>query len=136
MDPLSNASKTHRRYHATARNWAIDLDFFRSESTFLHRLLDGHIIKISNDTQRRELKDVADELLKLEIQKQEIDSLLIRHLTELEEPAKKLSNRSVLISTSHDEIEKVVANISSEYRRIKTELFHLVEMVITDQGKI
>jgi len=47
MTTTNTIDPAYIQYHAVARHWASDIDFFKIEIVFLHHLLDDHFMLLS-----------------------------------------------------------------------------------------
>ncbi|MFC3560579.1 hypothetical protein [Pedobacter jamesrossensis] len=127
----------YRQYHALAKHWASDVDFFKVETVFLHHLLDDYFIRLSSPEYLEALKSVGAKLLQLEKDKYSADILLCKHLKNLEGQTEELLfNHGELLEDKHEQMEHVMTHLTSTYRTVKKELFFLVQQVIKAQQKI
>src|SRR5690606_30957663 len=83
MEAQQELSARALQYHASALDWASDLEFSCLEVIFLHRLLDDYFIRLSAPEYVQKLKDIERDLLDLENNRHELDKLATEHLNEI-----------------------------------------------------
>ncbi|MBC6110938.1 hypothetical protein ACFOG5_01180 [Pedobacter fastidiosus] len=137
MNGINSTSATYRQYHARARHWASDIDFFKIETVFLHHLLDDYFIRLSDPKYLGALKSVGTKLLQLEKDKYSADLHLIEHLKDLEGQTEDLVfDRGEFLTERHEQMEHAMIHLATTYRTLKKELFLAVEQVIKAQQEI
>lgn len=137
MNAINSTSAAYRQYHAIARHWASDVDFFKIETVFLHHLLDDYFIRLSGPKYLDALKIVGAKLLQLEKDKYSADIHLIAHLKDLEGQTEDLVfDRDEFLADKHEQMEHVMTHLTTTYRNLKKELFLLIQQVIKAQQEI
>ncbi|RNL56033.1 hypothetical protein [Pedobacter jejuensis] len=137
MNTINSTSAEYRQYHAIARHWASDVDFFKIEIVFLHHLLDDHFIRLSGPEYFEALKSVGAKLLQLEKDKYSADIHLIEHLKDLEGQTEDLVfDRGEFLSVKHEQMEHEMTHLTTAYRTLKKELFLLIQQVIKARQEI
>jgi len=137
MNGIKSTSAEYRQYHAIARHWASDIDFFKIETVFLHHLLDDYFIRLSGPEYLEALKSVGAKLLELEKDKYNADIHLIEHLKNLEGQTEDLVfERGEFLADKHEHMEHVMTHLTTTYRILKKELFLLIQQVIKAQLEI
>ncbi|TDG36485.1 hypothetical protein EZJ43_08175 [Pedobacter changchengzhani] len=135
MNTINNKSTAHQQYHAIAKHWASDVEFFKVETVFLHHLLDDYFIRLSDPEHLQGLNSVGLKLMHLEKDKFSVDHHLIDHLKNLEGQTEDLDfNDGELLAKAHGKLEQTMAQLTNNYRLLKTELFTLVQKVIKAQN--
>jgi len=134
MTSIKSTSVAYRQYHAIARHWASDIDFFKIEMVFLHHLLDNYFICLSGPLYLEGLKKVGKKLLQLERDKYSADLHLIEHLKDLEGQTEDIVfERFESLGNQHEKMEFAMTHLTTTYREVKKELFLLVRQVINAQ---
>ncbi|WP_448104476.1 hypothetical protein [Pedobacter panaciterrae] len=135
METQAELSANTLQYHASAVDWASDLDFFKVETVFFHRLLDDYFIRLSAPEYVLKLRDIERELLDLEDDRYELDKLLAEHfkkieLSAMDPAAEKTENQQVM----HIRIGYLMTELMHKFRHTKKTLFALVEEVVKDNA--
>lgn len=126
--PTPNASL---QYYVIAKRWLSDLEFFKIETAFLHRLLDEHFTPLSDQAYILKLRDVGKRLLNLEKEETETNLLLKEQLKRVELMAESMIPEfKEELSVTQAELENNMSKLTNEYRTVKRELFKLVECVM------
>lgn len=137
MNGIKSTSAEYRQYHAIARHWASDIDFFKIETVFLRYLLDDYFIRLSGPEYLEGLKSVGTKLLELEKDKYSADIHLIEHLKNLEGQTEDLVfDRGEFLADKHEQMGHAMTHLTITYRTLKKELFLLIQEVIKAQREI
>lgn len=130
METSNALSARSLQYYAITRQWASDLEFFRIETAFLHRLMDDYFIRL-NAGHPDELRQIREALSELEKDKSRADQLLHEQLRELELMAEDVipEDTEQLVGKQIN-LENLIAGIVKEYRNVKRKLFSQVEQVM------
>jgi SMC interacting uncharacterized protein involved in chromosome segregation len=128
METATTLSSRSLQYYVIARHWASDLEFFKTETAFFHRLLDDYIVYLSSVNYAGKLKIVGEKLLKLEEEERQTDKLLTDQIKHLELMAEDvIPEDAESLATQQIQLEHLTTNLMREYRNIKKQLFVLVE---------
>lgn len=131
MKTTFSLSQTSLQHYVLIRKWASDIEFFKIETAFLHRLLDEYFIRLTNGLFIQHLKNIGERLLILEKAESKADALIRRQLKEMEWMAKHLiSENKDRVMDAQVELEFQMKSITCEFREIKRNIFKLVEQVI------
>jgi len=135
METRNIMSARSLQYYVISRKWASDLEFYKVETAFFHRLIEGHFIGLSGPEHIDELKAVGEKLLRLEIEISEADKMLSGQLTQIELMADDIigENTEALAGTQVH-LEYFINTITRQFCEIKRMLFELVERVIKDKN--
>jgi len=133
METLTSLSARSLQYYVITNKWSSDLEFFRVECGFFHRLLDDYFVRLSDSIHIAKLKELGQKLYQLERDSNLAEKKLSKQLGQLElmaedvipEDAEELAGKQV-------ELEYLMCNLTREHREVKNELFRQVEAVITD----
>ena len=118
------------QYYLIATRWASDLEFFKVETAFLHRLIEEYFIRLGGPKHIENFRKTGKALLKLEEDRNRADNLLTEQLKHLELMAEDVIPEDVnSLSDKQIQIEYLVTDLVNEYRSVKNELFVLVENV-------
>lgn len=136
MNSINSTSLAYIQYHAIAKHWASDIDFFKIEMVFLHHLLDDHFILLSGPAYIDDLKAVGKKFLKLEQDKYSADTDLIDYIKVLEGQTENLvDGHGELPEIKQKQMEHTMLHLNSTYRKLKQELFSLVILLIQDRKR-
>lgn len=125
------------QYYVIARRWASDLEFFKIETAFFHRLLDDYFIRLCNKAYFEKFKQTGKELLKLEEESSHADVLLSRQLKHVELMAEDIiPENAEELAVDQVQLEYIMANLTRDYRDVKKALFELMENVLRDNKLI
>ena len=134
MDKSSAMSARSLHFYVIARHWVSDLDFFKIETAFLHRLLDNHFGRLCEPDTIEKLRAVGKKLAKLEAEEQEIDKVLARQLKNIELMAEDVMPEDAeALAATQVQLEHLLTKLTRRYREVKKELFTLLETVIHEQ---
>ncbi|HVW94511.1 MAG TPA: hypothetical protein VHA56_00915 [Mucilaginibacter sp.] len=130
MDTSFAISARSLQYYVMARKWFSDLEFFKIETAFFHRLIDENIKKLSDEGHIMQFLSTGKKLLKLENDESKTDNLLTEQLKQLELMAEDVIPEDVdALAATQIHLENFIANLMKEYRVIKQEIFHLIAAV-------
>lgn len=131
METITAMSSRSLQYYVISRRWVSDLDFFKTETQFLQRMLDDHFTQLCNEDYLDKLRDVSKKLLVLEQDEQQVDKLLARQLKNIELMAEDVIPEDAdALAGTQVQLEYLITNLTREYRGVKKELFTLVTHVI------
>lgn len=130
MGYVTTFSTSSLKQYVIVRRWTSDIEFFKIETAFLHRLLDEHFIGLCSSNLVERLKQVGAELLDLEKNESKAGKKLHYQLRELGWIAKNLisENKDRLLA-SQVEIEYMMVNLIRQYHEVKKEIFSLIEEI-------
>ncbi|MFI5136458.1 MAG: hypothetical protein ACHQIM_01440 [Sphingobacteriales bacterium] len=136
MGTSSAMSSRSLQYYVTARRWSSDLEFFKIETAFLHRLMDDYFVPLCDKTYFEKFKTAGKELLKLEKESARADNLLIDQLKQVELMAEEIIPENAEdLAANQVQLESLMTRLTLDYRDVKKQLFELVESVIRDNNK-
>ena len=125
MQPTITNPDRSLQYYVIARKWLSDLEFFKIETTYLHRLMDDYIVRLQDAEHIHRLIEVGKELKKLE--QMEINNMLTRQITQLELMAEDvIPEDSESLAATQVQLEYFITNLNHQFRKVKQELFRLV----------
>lgn len=137
MESAAKISGRSLQYYVVARHWASDLEFFRIETFFLHRLLDEYFVRLLSGHDLKDISSTGNKLRALEKNEASLGESLAEQLTQLElmaediipEDTEQLAGRQV-------DLENQVTKIMTGHRELKKELFKLIENAMHKQKLI
>lgn len=125
MQTATTISARSLQYYVIAQRWLSDLEFFKIETSYLHRLMDDYIIRLQDDGHIQKLIATGKSLKKLE--KMEVDDLLSDQIRQLELMAEDvIPEDSESLAAKQVQLEYFMSDLTHEFRKVKQELFHLV----------
>lgn len=135
MKRKSLISSSCLQHYVLIRKWGSDMEFFKIETSFLHRLLDEYFVRLTNSLFIQDLKSNGQKLLNLEKEVSKVDLLIKRQLKELEWIAKNLiSENKERVIDAQVELEFHMKSVALEFREVKTNIFKLIERVIHEDS--
>jgi hypothetical protein len=128
MGTITSMSARSLQYYVICRRWASDIEFFKIETVFLHRLLDDYFVRLCNPAHIDKLKHVGKNLLKLETEEYRADLLITEQLKNVELMTEDIiPENAEELTVNQVRLEYLMTNLILEYREVKKELFALVE---------
>ena len=113
------------QYYVIAQRWLSDLQFFKIETSYLHRLMDDYIIRLQDDDHIQKLIATGKSLKKLE--DMEVDNLLSDQIRQLELMAEDvIPEDAESLAAKQVQLEYFMTDLTREFRKVKQQLFHLV----------
>ncbi|HVS92841.1 MAG TPA: hypothetical protein VHE59_12450 [Mucilaginibacter sp.] len=128
METAFSLSARSQQFYVLCRHWKSDLEFFRIEAAFLHRLLDDYFVQLLSPEFFDNLKKTSQKLFKLEKDENRLHQQLTAHMKELELAAENVVQEdNEKLANEQEELEVVLFKLINEYREVKKEMFALVE---------
>jgi len=128
MNDFPLTSPTILQHYVLVRKWSSDIEFFKIETYFLHRLLDEYFLRLCNSYLVKELKITGERLLALEKQQRRAARALRRQILETKWISKDLIQvNNDRITEAQVDIEYLMAQVTIEFKAIKKDVFKLVE---------
>ena len=133
MESELSISARSLQFYMIGKHWASDLEFFRIETAFLHRLMSSNITRLINEAAIRDITHAGATLHDLEKEEALMNQLLDSQLTKLELIAEDVIPEDMEeIWEKHIELENRVAHLTNSYRQVKKEIFGLVESLMRE----
>lgn len=119
--------------YVVTRRWLSDLEFFRVEATFLHRLQQDYFIRSDDEPTIEKLKAIGHELLRLHADMVSADVQLNGQLKRIAAIAEnEIAENLQDLTSTQVELGQVMARLIDEYREVKKQLFWLVESIMRE----
>ena len=136
METTITLSVRSLHYYVTVRHWISDLEFFKVETSFFHRLLDDYFILLADPVHIEKLKQFSNKLFKLEKDESYATKLVNKQLTQLE----LISENTILeneeeLGIKQVQLEKLMSKLKHEYQAVKKQLFALILAIIKGSTK-
>lgn len=132
METAPSLSSRTLQYYVMARQWASDLEFFKTETAFFHRLLNEYIVYLALGNYADKLHGVAQKLSRLEEDEIRASKMLTEQIKHLELMAEDvIPEDAEALETSQIQLEHLTSNLLREYRNTKKQLFLLIESAMT-----
>jgi REP element-mobilizing transposase RayT len=118
-------------FYVVTRRWLSDLEFFKIEASFLHRLQQDYFIRSADQPTIEKLKAIGQQLAKLYA---DMESA-VRHLdTQINSidmiVENKIPEDVKVLSVTQLALGHSMTQLIDEYRRVKKQLFELVENIM------
>lgn len=137
METSIELSGRAQQFYALSRRWESDLEFFKIETAFFHRLLDDYFVRLFDPVYFQNLKQTGAKLSELEKDENELRKQLSRHLKQFELITENVIPEDIdNLAEAQTSIETLVGKLVSDYRGTKKELFDLVEKAMTEKKLI
>jgi hypothetical protein len=124
---LSLSARTQQIY-VLCRHWESDLEFFRIETAFLHRLLDDYFVQLLSPEYFEEFKKSTRKLFELEKEENRLRQQIMTHMKQVELAAESvIPEDAEKLADEQATIEALLLKLINDYREVKKEMFGLVE---------
>lgn len=131
METITNMSARSLQYYVIGKHWASDLEFFRIETAFLHRLVEDYFIRLLDEIDISQLSNAGMKLYQLEKDEARVSHILYDQLTQLELMAEdKIPENTEELAGTQVRLENLVTTVMFEYQAVKKEIFELIENVM------
>jgi len=133
METTLNRSARSLQFYVIAKKWFSDLQFYKIETAFFHSLVEDHFIHLTGAKYATDLRQVNNDLLRLDKDIEETEGLLggqIKHVELMAEDFIPEDTGSLTITQV--QLEYRIAGLLREYRQLKAELFKLVGRVMRE----
>lgn len=125
METMLPISSRSLQYYVIAKKWSSDLDFFRLEAGFLHRLLDRNTRNLQDREHLGQLVKTGKDLAELE--QMVVDDLLAGQLTQLELMAEDIIPEDAeALAAVQVRLEQFMGALTKRFRQVKQEIYRLV----------
>jgi hypothetical protein len=119
--------------YIVTRRWLSDLEFFKVEATFLHRLQQDYFIRSDDQSTIEKLKIIGHQLLRLHEDMVSADAQLNGQLENIAAIAENEMPENVKdLTVNQLALGHLMTNLIDEYREVKKELFTLVESIMRE----
>jgi len=128
METLNSLSARSLQYLVIAKKWSSDLEFYKIEIKFLRSLLGVNFITLLNNGDRETVKNINSDLARLDEEKTQLEFALndqIKHLELMAEDV--IPEDATQVSGKQIRLEYMVADLFSEYKDLKREIFYMVQ---------
>lgn len=134
MENVTEMSDRSAEYHATARRWKSDLEFFKLESAFLKSLKqDYYFARLSGYPIAEELQNAADKLHRLQADIMQAESEVDFQLRQLMEVAEnKIPEDSQKLALTNAAVGHIMSSLAYEYQEVKKQIFASVETIFRE----
>lgn len=137
MDDTTYTNSAHsswEEHYALSRHWASDLEFYRDDLRFLHKLIDKYFIWITNKENIESVRRIGSSILSLEAECRELMvdvKTHLSHLVERIENPEREGGDSVV--KEHARLEKHMADFVKSFRMNRKEVFSITEHVVDSE---
>jgi hypothetical protein len=131
MERFNSLSSRSLQYYTIARQWASDLEFYKFETGFIHRLLDEYFAAILKAGERENMRQILNDLMRLEVENNQLERALAEQLKHLELMSEDVIPEDVSwLAGKQIRLEYMVAGIFGEYKELKRKIFAVMEKVL------
>lgn len=128
METALSLSARSQEIYVLCRHWESDLEFFRIETAFLHRLLDDYFVQLLSPERIEELKKTSQKLFELEKEENSVHQQIMTHMKQIELAAESvIPEDAEKLADEQATIESLLLKFINDYREVKKDMFTLVE---------
>ena len=128
METALSLSARSQQIYVLCRHWESDLEFFRIETAFLHRLLDDYFVQLLSPEYFEDLKKCTQKLFEVEKEENSLRQQIMDHLKQMELAAENVAPEDAeKLAGDQATIETLLLKLINDYREVKKEMFALVE---------
>lgn len=128
METALSLSARSQQIYVLCRHWESDLEFFRIETAFLHRLLDDYFVQLLSPEYFEDLKESTQKLFELEKEENSLRQQITTHMKQVELAAEHVAPEDAeKLADDQATIEALLLKLINDYREVKKEMFALVE---------
>ena len=84
METALSLSARSQQFYVMCRHWQSDMEFFKIETAFLHRLLDDYFVQLLSPEFFDKLKETSQKLFGLEKDENSLRQQLASHIKQME----------------------------------------------------
>jgi len=136
MEPAINMSARSLQYYVIGTHWASDLEFFRIETAFLHRLLDNYLTGPLDKINVTQLSTTGIKLYQLERYEARVSQMLNTQLRQLELTADDIPENTVVLAATQMRLENLVTTMMFEFQSIKKAILEIIEKSIENNKAV
>lgn len=135
METHNAMSARSIEYYVISRKWVADLDFYKIETAFFHRLIEDHFIRLSAPENIDALRAAGKKLLQLEVEIGNADKRLTDQIKQIELMAEDIVVEDAgALAVNQVQLEKIMGDITHQFREVKISLFGLLEHVVKNKN--
>ena len=128
METALSLSARSQQFYVMCRHWQSDMEFFKIETAFLHRLLDDYFVQLLSPEFFDKLKETSQKLFGLEKDENSLRQQLGSHIKQMELTAENvIPEDTEKLADTQATLESLLFKLINEYRDVKKEMFALVE---------
>ncbi|MGB3151930.1 MAG: hypothetical protein WBB27_14830 [Maribacter sp.] len=120
--------------YVITQHWKSDMEFYRDDLRFLHRLIDKYFIWITKAENLVLVKELKKELLELNGRSKDILEKVIKHRIHLGYLVEDPNERNAgIIKTEHEHLEDELSTFLKMFRKNRKEVFKITEYIIDSE---
>jgi len=128
MPHIKNLSARSLQYYVISKKWALDLEFFKFEISFLKQLTHENFVKASEETTVI-LRQLRDNLLNLERDNEHAFELLEEQSRLLELAAEDIIPEDIdELASKQIHLEYLMSTLTADFRAIKKEVYQVISL--------
>jgi hypothetical protein len=137
METALSLSARSQQIYVLCRHWESDLEFFRIETAFLHRLLDDYFVQLLSPEHFEDLKRTTQKLFELEKEENSLRQQIIDHMKQVELAAERVVPEDIeKLADDQTTIESLFHKLITDYREVKKEMFAMVEKAMHRKKRV
>ena len=115
------------------KTWTSDLEFYKSECSFLHKLLDNYFNRLTTPRHIDSLKHIEHELVVLEEERHAIDKQLGSYMSKLKSSAEAMdADEQKDLEERYGTLWPLMEELTQNTRNVKKEIYAIIEKVIEE----
>lgn len=131
METRNRMSARSIEYYVISRRWTSDLNFYKIETAFFHRLIEDHFTGLSAPENIATMKAAGKKLFSIAVEISNADKMLAGQLKQIELIAKNIIiEDDEALALTQAQLEALLNNITQQCCEIKAGLFHLVKCIM------
>jgi len=128
METTTVLSSRSLQFYAITRKWLSDIEFYRTEVSFLQKLLDERFFTSPAADERKKIAQLNSELMIFEVEKNQLESSLTQQQKYLELMIEDIIPEDVSwLAGKQIELEKSVSEVFTEYKAVKERIFRALQ---------
>jgi hypothetical protein len=137
METLNSLSARSLQYFVIAKKWSSDLEFYKIEIKFLRTLLENNYFILQNNGEKDTVKRINNDLMLLDVEKNQLECALDEQIKQLELMSEDvIPEDATQVAGKQIRLEYLVAQLFSEYKDLKREIFYLVQEASTQNMQL
>lgn len=120
--------------YVLTQHWKNDLEFYKEDLRFLHRLIDKYFIWITREENSDAVRKIADSLQKVNDKCRDLLEKTSRHLSRLGDFVKESGSAGErLFRIEHEHLEDEIADFVKLFRKNRRDVFSITEHVVDSE---
>jgi hypothetical protein len=129
-----NQEANWQELYILTQHWKKDLDFYKDDLRFLHRLIDKYFIWITEKENLDSVRKIGTNLLNISDKCKDLLHKISKHILQLGELVENSDKeQSRIFRLEHEHLEDEIAYFVKSYRENRKEVFTITEYVVDNE---